>query len=415
MRKIIFLIAISLNAQAQKPDSLDSKIGQMLLVGFPTSAVDPYVLEAVKEGRVGSLILFEKNIPATNSFVRLKKMLQTYQQAAPFPLLIGIDQEGGKVNRLKEKYGFPKSMSNAELGKMNNLDSVKFYNECTAATLAGVGININFAPCVDLKANPNNPVIAKKERAYSAFSDSVTMMAKEVVKAHHNYNVLTALKHFPGHGSSNDDTHLGITDVTKTWTANELKPYQEMIENDNVDAIMTSHIINQRLDKDGFPGTLSAKIINGLLRNKMHYNGVVFTDDMQMHAITDYYGLQDGIRYAINAGVDILCFSNNISGSQMRAMDSVHTLIKNMVLNGSISRQRIDESYKRVIALKKKLINNSIETLSKTVETQQQTITNQKDQIEELTRLLGKADTAKPKSKRELRREKRRLRKEGKK
>ncbi|PGH38427.1 MAG: b-N-acetylglucosaminidase [Candidatus Nephrothrix sp. EaCA] len=394
MRKIIFLLLIALRAQAQT-DSLDIKIGQMLLVGFPASAVDPGVLDDVRTGKAGSILLFEKNVPAANSYVRLKKIIQTYQQAAPFLLLIGIDQEGGKVNRLKEKYGFPKSMSSAALAKMQSLDSVRFYSECTAATLAGLGININFAPCVDLNVNPNNPVIAKKERAYSADADSVTMMANEVVNAHHRCNVLTALKHFPGHGSSNDDTHLGLTDVTKTWSKEELKPYQQLIDDGTIDAVMTSHIVNRQLDKEGYPGTLSAKIINGLLRNKMNYRGVVFTDDMQMRAITGYYGLREAIRYAIHAGVDILCFSNNISGSKTRTADSVHALIKTMVLNGEVPRERIEESFKRVVALKKKLINNSTEQLSKTVKEQQQIMAQQKAKLDEMTAALENVVPAK--------------------
>jgi beta-N-acetylhexosaminidase len=342
-------------SEAQAVDSLDIKIGQMILIGFPGPAVDPNVLEEVRDGKVGSIILFEKNIPPTNSFVALKKIIWTYQQAAPIPLLIGIDQEGGRVNRLKDKYGFPKSITAAAMGKSPTLDSVRFYAEATASTLSGLGININFGPVVDLASNPNNPIIAKYGRAFSANEDSVTLFAKEFIKEHHRYNVLTSLKHFPGHGSSKDDTHLGIADVTHTWEERELKPYKSLIDSGYVDAIMTSHIINRKLDQEGNPGTLSASILDGILRKRLNFNGVIFTDDMQMHAITKHYGLEDAIKLAINGGVDIMTFSNNIQGSDERTVDKVHSIIKEFVKKGVIKKERIDESFARIMKLKGRL------------------------------------------------------------
>jgi beta-N-acetylhexosaminidase len=340
---------------AQTRDSLDIKIGQMILIGFPKAEIDEDVLREVREGKAGSIILFEKNIPAKNSFVALKKLTWTYQRAAPIPLLIAIDQEGGRVNRLKDKYGFPKSITAEAMGKSNSLDSVRFYSEATASTVAGLGINVNFAPVVDLGSNRDNPIIAKVGRAFSANEDSVIMMAKEVIKQHRKYGVLTSLKHFPGHGSSKDDTHLGIADVTNTWEERELKPYQALIDSGYVDAVMTSHIVNKKLEPDGLPGTLSDDVLTGILRNRLHFNGVVFTDDMQMHAITKHYGLEEAIKLAVNAGVDIMTFSNNISGSDERTVDKVHSIIKGMVENGTIKRERIDESFKRIMTLKKKL------------------------------------------------------------
>ncbi len=337
-------------------DSLDVKIGQMILIGFPKAEVDKTVLEEIRQGKVGSIILFEKNIPPKNSFHALKKITWTYQQAAPIPLLIAIDQEGGRVNRLKEKYGFPRSVSATQLGKMP-LDSVRFYSEATAATLAGLGMNVNFAPVVDLASNPNNPIIAKVERAYSANPDSVALYAKEVIKAHQKIGVITTLKHFPGHGSSKADTHLGIADVTNTWNDAELIPYRTLIQQGYVDAIMTAHIVNKKLDDSGNPGTLSSKMINELLRKNLNYKGVVFSDDMQMHAIAKHYGLEEAIKLSILAGVDILTFSNNISGSQERTVDVVHRIIRKFVQDGTISQERIDQSYRRIMNLKKKIGN----------------------------------------------------------
>src|SRR5688572_5687862 len=352
---LIVMVVAYVQSEAQTLDSLDIKIGQMILIGFPGPAVDLKVLEEVREGKVGSIILFEKNIPPTNSFIALKKIIWTYQQAATIPLLIGIDQEGGRVNRLKDKYGFPRSITAAAMAKSPTLDSVQFYAEATASTLAGLGININFGPVVDLASNPENPIIAKFGRAFSANEDSVILFAKEFIKEHHRYNVLTSLKHFPGHGSSKDDTHLGIADVTNTWEERELKPYKSLIDSGYVDAIMTSHIVNRKLDQEGNPGTLSASILDGILRKRLKFNGVIFTDDMQMHAITKHYGLEDAIKLAINGGVDIMTFSNNIQGSDERTVDKVHSIIKEFVKKGVIKKERIDESFTRIMKLKGRL------------------------------------------------------------
>jgi len=357
---VSILIGTTTQTIAQHRDSLDIKIGQMILVGFPGTTVDAKVLEEVRLGKVGSIIFFEKNIPPQNSFVALKKITWAYQQAAPIPLFIGIDQEGGRVNRLKDKYGFPRSITAAAMAKSANLDSVRFYGEATASTLSGLGFNLNFAPVVDLASNPDNPIIAKYGRAFSANEDTVIMMAKAFIKEHHKYGVLTSLKHFPGHGSSKDDTHNGIADVTSTWEERELKPYQALVDSGLADAVMTSHIVNRKLDKNGNPGTLSADILTGVLRKKMKFNGVVITDDMQMHAITKYYGLEEAIKLAVNAGVDIMTFSNNIQGSEERTVDKVHSIIRKLVQSGEIKIERIDESYVRIMKLKSRLSANVV-------------------------------------------------------
>lgn len=382
---VLFLI-LSVSVRAQT-DSLAIKIGQMILIGFPSTTVDSTVLKEIAAGKVGSVIFFEKNIPPQNSFVALKKITWRYQQAAAIPLFICIDQEGGRVNRLKTKYGFPASITAAEMGKNKSLDSVRFYGESTAATLAGLGFNVNFAPVVDLGSNPTNPIIAKIGRAFSANEDSVSLYAKEFIKQHRKYGVLTSLKHFPGHGSSKDDTHKGIADVTSTWEARELKPYQSLIDSGYADAIMTSHIVNKKLDSAGNPGTLSTEIITGILRQRMHFNGVIFTDDMQMHAITKYYGFEEAIRLTLKAGVDIMTFSNNIAGSDVRTVDKVQEIVKDLIKRGEISEARIDESFKRIMTLKKNLLqNNNTATIKQELLAKQQEVNNLKAQLAEATK-----------------------------
>jgi beta-N-acetylhexosaminidase len=364
MKKYLFICFCSFlsnSVLSQAVDILDIKIGQMILIGMPKAELDEKVLEEIRNGKVGALIFFEKNIPnKPNAFASVKNMTWTYQKAASIPLFICIDQEGGKVNRLKEKYGFPRSITAGALGKYKSLDSVRFYAEATAATLAGLGFNVNFAPVVDLATNKDNPIIAKPERAYSANPDTVAMMAKEVIKMHRKYGVITSLKHFPGHGSSKDDTHLGVADVTNTWSEDELKPYKLLLDSGYVDGVMTSHIVNKNLDPKGYPGTLSKDILDDILRKRLGYNGVVFSDDMQMHAISKNYGLEETIRLAINAGVDVMCFSNNIAGSDERTVDKVHAIIKKLVSTGEIKPERIDESFQRILQLKARMGNRDV-------------------------------------------------------
>ncbi|MDL5047348.1 glycoside hydrolase family 3 N-terminal domain-containing protein [Oscillatoria amoena NRMC-F 0135] len=351
---LLILLLLFSASRVNAQDSLDIKIGQMILTGFPKAEVDPVLLESVRQGKVGSIIIFEKNIPAKNSFLGLKKITWTYQHAAPVPLFIAIDQEGGRVNRLKEKYGFPRSVSAAKLGK-SSLDSVKFYSQITAATLAGLGVNVNFAPVVDLASNPDNPIIADLERAFSKNADSVALFATTFIREHHQLGVLTALKHFPGHGSSLSDTHLDMTDVTDTWSEKELTPYAKLLRDGMVDAVMTAHIVNGRLDQNKLPATLSPAIIDSLLRRGLQFNGVVFSDDMQMHAISKHYSFEESVKLAILAGVDILCFTNNIQGSQERTVDKVHGIIRNFVTTGVIPADRIEQSYRRIMTLKQRL------------------------------------------------------------
>jgi len=346
---VILTITFQTNAQI---DSLDIKIGQMLLVGVNGKSADSLILKSIQDGRVGGVVIYEKNFTKKNTYINLKNFTWALQKASASPLFISIDQEGGIINRLKTKYHFPKSVTAAYLGTQDNVDSTFFYGEITASTLAGLGINVNFAPVVDLAINPDNPIIAKHQRAYGDNAALVTKHAAITVASHRKYNVVTVLKHFPGHGSSKSDTHLGIADVTPYWQKQELLPYQYMIKNGEVDAIMTAHIVNKQLDSSGLPGTLSKAIMTGILRDSLGYEGVIFSDDMQMHAITEHYGLKKAILLSIEAGVDVLMFSNNILGSENRTVDTVFDIIKNYVTQGVIKKDRIDASYQRIMSLK---------------------------------------------------------------
>jgi len=313
---------------------------------------DPLCAE-LQEGRMGGVVLFEKNISGYNSRTTLKRLVNDLQHYALIPLFVSIDEEGGKVHRLKEKYGFPAMPSAAYLGRLDNADSTLYYNRRLAAAMSQIGINLNYAPAVDMALNPANPVIVKRERSFGADPTLVSKHALLCIQAHHEYGIKTILKHFPGHGSSDGDSHLGIVDASDSWDLNELSPYNTILKAGQCDAIMTAHIINRKWDTTMLPATLSAPVVGGMLRGLLGFRGVVFSDDMQMHAISKNYGLENAIRLCINAGVDVLLFANSSKDATDRLTASdVHALIRKMVMDGSISRARIDQSYRRIMHMK---------------------------------------------------------------
>ncbi|MFY0626262.1 MAG: glycoside hydrolase family 3 protein [Reichenbachiella sp.] len=364
MKCLITLLCINLatfSGWSQNPNSeLDSisvelMVGQMILTGIGDQSImkkNHPLLDEIREGKVGGVIFFEKNVNAKKPVEEIKKSIELMQSSSITPLLVSIDEEGGRVNRLKTKYGFAKTVSADYLGKINNLDSTIYYANSTASTLSNLGFNVNFAPVVDLKVNPDNPVIAKIERSYSADPNVVAYHASAVVAAHRENGVYTALKHFPGHGSSKSDTHLGVADVTDFWQFNEILPYKYMIDSGKVDCIMSAHIVNRNLDPNGYPATISPIIIKDVLRNVLGFDGVVFSDDMQMHAISKNYGFEESIKMAINAGVDILVFANNVPGNERRTPSEIHALIMRYISNGEIKEETIRNSYQRIMKLK---------------------------------------------------------------
>src|SRR5699024_4370168 len=232
MKRLYFLLmAISLlvssacsqnktTKNATREVSLDFKIGQMLNIGFRGMSVDEssHIRRDIQQYHLGGVTLFDYDVPKDTAYrnirseTQLKALTQELQQLSPTPLFIAIDQEGGKVARLKPKYGFPASVSAQYLGELNNLDSTRFYARETAQTLAELGINVNLAPVVDLNSNPQNPVIGGLERSFSSDAQTVIKHASAYIETLHDYGILTTLKHFPGHGSSEKDSHKGVVD-----------------------------------------------------------------------------------------------------------------------------------------------------------------------------------------------------------
>jgi len=351
-----------LNCQAQQAKEdvdLKHKIAQMLMIGFRGMELKPdmTVYNDVKNLGVGGIILFDYDVPSKSakrnisSPKQLKKLIADLQAAAPVKLLMAIDQEGGKVSRLKTRYGFPPTVSAQYLGKINNADTTAKYAAATSKTLSDLGFNLNFAPVVDLNVNPNCPIIGKIERSFSADVDVVVRHAGIWLDEQQKQGVTGCIKHFPGHGSSTADTHIGIADVSNTWAAQELEPFRQLIAAGKVNVVMTSHVFNAHLDEK-YPATMSKKIITGILREQLGFTGVVVTDDLAMGALVDHYSFEEILLKAIEAGADILCLSNNGKTYDDKIAAKAVNIIYNAVKRGKIASARIDESYNRIMALK---------------------------------------------------------------
>lgn len=340
------------------PKDKSTLIGQMLMVGLQgTSPEDAKsFFNSLDEQSIGGVILYDQNMTSTPpsshnilSPAQVKAFNETLQSLSETPLLIGVDQEGGQVNRLKKEYGFPATKSWAHLGKINDLEETRKQAERTAQTLSDHGFNLNFAPVLDLSTNSSS-FIAKKERCSSNNPNIVFKHAKVLIDSHLKYRVLTVGKHFPGQGSSGEDTHEGFIDVSDSWSDIELIPYRQLIENQSLNAVMTSHLFHRGLDPD-HPATLSFNILNKLLRKELEFNGIIFSDDPQMKAISAHYDLKKTLELMINAGVDIFCFGNNLIYDP-DIVEKVHMTINQLLEEESISEYQLRASFHKIMNFK---------------------------------------------------------------
>jgi beta-N-acetylhexosaminidase len=341
--------------------TLREKVGQLLMVGFRGLEAGPRspVIHDIRSGCVGGVVLFDHDVLLGSdrrnirSPLQVRRLIHTLQEAATVPLLVAVDQEGGKVARLKKKHGFPGTVSAQFLGKNDDPDLTRRCAAATAAVLAKAGFNLNFAPLVDLNLNPANPVIGRFERSYSADAAVVVRHALAVIEAQREHGIISCLKHFPGHGSSRQDSHLGFTDVSETWKPAELEPYRRLIAAGMADTVMTAHVFNRHLDPE-FPATLSAAIIGGLLRRELGFAGVVISDDLDMKAISAGYDRETALQLALNAGNDILLIANNLR-YQRHAAVRICDAVLGLVASGRVSKARIDEACGRILELKAKM------------------------------------------------------------
>ena len=346
----------------EKEDRLDLWIGQMLMVGFRGTDLkqgDSF-LQAVRDLHLGGVVLFDRDVP-TRSPVRnvvspqqVQTLTAQLQAVAEVPLLIAIDQEGGQIARLKARHGFSATPSQAELGRWDDQERTRSSAREVGALLASLGINLNFAPVLDLAVNPDNPIIAALERSYGTDPDRVERHARWTIEEFHRAGLLSAVKHFPGHWASKQDSHLGLPDVTHLWSETELEPFRSLLSEQLPDLVMMAHLYNAQWDET-YPATLSSAVITGMLRQQLGFEGVVVSDDMKMGAIAQNYSLEESIELAVKAGVDILLFGNNSSSYDPQIAQKAVDILRDLVESGTLSRDRIEQSYQRIEDLKNKL------------------------------------------------------------
>ncbi len=357
---LLLLLPWAVQGCARSELTVAQKAAKLLIVGVngqSLSAENP-IIEDIADKGVAGVILFGHNVATFENSKQpreqLTKFISDLKAQRPDPLIVSIDQEGGRVNRLKESSGFKTMLSHKVVGAMQSEEQVHAAAATIAGEVADIGINFNFAPCVDVDVNPDSPAIGHFSRSFSPDEKRVAKCAEIYVEEHHKRGVLTSLKHFPGHGNAAVDSHYGLTDITETWQERELYPYQTLIDAQLCDAVMVSHLFNENFDSE-YPATLSRKTLQGVLREKLGWQGVVVSDDMQMQAITDHYGFDEAVVLGLNAGVDLFIIGGNIKKEDYDVVEKFISVIETGIASGEIKMERLDEAVARVEALLKKI------------------------------------------------------------
>lgn len=331
--------------------SLEEKIYQMFIVApeqltgaNPVTAAGEVTKHKLMEYPVGGLIYFEANIVSPE---QIKEMLDSTQSYAyeieGLPLFLCVDEEGGRVAKIGNNTAF----SVRRVPAMQEITGERDAYEAGAAIggyLSQFGFNVDFAPVADVLTNSGNTVIG--DRSFGNDPDAVTRLAASFSAGLHSENILSAFKHFPGHGATEADTHEGFAYTDKTYEElleAELKPFAAAEEN-NVDFVMAAHISVPEVTGDNTPCSLSHKMITEILRDELGYQGLVITDALQMGAITQSYTPQEAAVLSIQAGVDLLLMPQDLPAAFQGVLEAVEA--------GKITEERIDESVRRIIRTK---------------------------------------------------------------
>jgi beta-N-acetylhexosaminidase len=344
--------------------TLEQMAGQMVLVGFQGNNVSDASVQTligeIKQGQVGGLMYLRPNV---KSLPAVKAMNAAFKAANPaLPPFITLDQEGGKVQRLSSAVGFPDMPSAYDMAKMDVPAAAKVIYSRTAKGLASLGFNVNFGPVVDLNINPNNPIIGKYGRSFSADPETVITYADAFIAAQHQAGLLTALKHFPGHGSSTSDSHKGFVDISSTWNPVELQPYKTLVKEGGVDFVMVGHLYNDGYgapaDPQQLPASLSSYWIGDVLRDQVGFKGAVISDDLEMGAIRDMFKsdsndeiIRQTVIKAVNGGVNVLLFSNTAKPDPTLGA-KIQAILVDEAKKDPAFAKKIEASYELIVALK---------------------------------------------------------------
>ena len=340
--------------------SLEQLIGQLIIAGFRGSNAPPDspIVNFIKDYNLAGVILYDedvkigglgtRNIQTPDQVKDLSNQLQSFSKG---DLLISIDQEGGGTNRLKPDYGFPETPSWNHMGLLDNDLMTQQFSQTIASTLNDCGINVNFAPVLDLDYG-DDTVIGKAKRANSNLPKTVVQHSRVFIQSLKENNIISCGKHFPGQGSAFGDTHKGSTNISDTWTVKDLIPFDELIKYGHLDMVMVSHTFDKNMDPK-YPASLSKIIITDMLRNDLGFNGVVICDDPSMNAISDHYDLTESFELMLNAGIDLFCLGNNLNYDPDFIPKSVSSMCQ-LVKSGKVTEDRIRQSIERIKSLKTK-------------------------------------------------------------
>ena len=331
--------------------TIEEKVGQLIMVGFEGTEANEAIETHIRQRFVGGVVLFSRNIQSPKQTAELTNQLQQLASATAhqIPLFIGIDQEGGWVIRLRE--GATVLPGNMALGATDSTELAERAGEITAIELAAVGVNLNFAPVMDVNNNPQNPVIDR--RSFGESAELVSRLGVAYIHGLQRNGVLATAKHFPGHGDTTVDSHFDLPTVNhdrERIHALELQPFRAAIDAD-VAAIMTAHIVYPAFDADR-PATLSLSILTDLLRKELGFDGLLITDDMEMKAIDEHYRSGEAAVMAVEAGADIVM----VLWSPTKQLEVFNALLS-AVKSGRISQARLDQSVERILKSKEGAFN----------------------------------------------------------
>nr|WP_245353104.1 beta-N-acetylhexosaminidase [Clostridium punense] len=334
----------SISKEVSKMD-LEEKIGQMIFAGVSGTTMDTGAQKLINQLHVGGIIFYKNNFENPTQTVELVNQIKA-ENSSNIPLFLGVDQEGGRVTRLPGAItNFP---PNKQIGEVNNSEFSYKIGRLLGFELKEFGLNLDFAPVLDINSNPNNPVIG--DRSFGNNLEIVSKLGIETMKGIQSQNVIPTIKHFPGHGDTSVDSHLELPIVNKTLKELmklELIPFKRAIDQ-GADVVMIAHMLIPELDKNN-PASMSKMVITDVLRRQLSFTGVIITDDMTMGAIVEHFDIGKAAVESVKAGSDIILVGHGYDN-----VDKIQSTLKDAIEKGEIPQQRINESVERIIKLKRK-------------------------------------------------------------